>query len=116
MPKVSDGSFLEFPAIQWNAMRMRELLLTVVVSSGLGAPVSFDYSLDKTIGSLTFLPWDEQRPINWEESLWKTIPTGSLLFHQEKVIYERYLSELTERNVHVVMSLTKSFKGWSYRR
>ena len=109
--KVSDGSFFEFPAIRWSVVHMRELLPTVDVSGGLDAPTSFEYALDEAIDSVTFLPWDAQDSMTWEASLWKNYTDGIIILHQGKVVYERYFSELTESDVHAVMSLTKSFTG-----
>ena len=109
--KASDGSFFEFPALRWGVVHMRELLPTVDVSGGLDAPVSFEYALDKSIDSVTFLPWNKQDTMTWEESLWKNYTDGIIILHRGKVVYERYFSELTERDVHAVMSLTKSFTG-----
>ncbi|MEK6481269.1 serine hydrolase [Catalinimonas sp. 4WD22] len=109
--KVSDGSFFGFPAIRWSGVHMRELLPTVNVSGGLDASVPFDYELDKTTDSITFLPWGAQDSMTWEESLWENYTDGIIIIHQGKVVYERYFSELTETDVHAVMSLTKSFTG-----
>ena len=108
---VSDGSFFEFPAIRWSVEHMRELLPTVDVSGGLDAPVSLEYERDKSIDSLKFLPWEAQDSMTWETSLWKNYTDGIIVLHQGKVVYERYFSELTESDVHAVMSLTKSFTG-----
>ena len=109
--KVSDGSFFEFPAIRWSVVHMRELLPTVDVSGGLGSPVSLEYNLDKTIDSLRFLPWEAQDSMTWGASLGKNYTDGIIILHRGEVVYERYFSELTERDVHAVMSLTKSFTG-----
>ena len=43
--------------------------------------------------------------------MWKNYTDGIIILHQGKVVYERYFSELTESDVHAVMSLTKSFTG-----
>ncbi len=106
-----DGSFFEFPAIRWSVMHMREMLPTVRVSRGLKAATPFDYKIDNKINALTFTPWGEQEPMTWEESLYKNYTDGMMIVHKGKVVYERYFSELTENDVHAVMSLTKSFNG-----
>lgn len=49
--------------------------------------------------------------MTWEESLWKNYTDGIIILHKGKVVYERYFSELTETDVHAVMSLTKAFNG-----
>ncbi len=107
-----DGSFFEFPAIRWSVVHMRQMLPTVNVSRGLSAPAALPYALDAAaIDALTFMPWGQQKPMTWEASLWKNYTDGMLVMHKGKVVYERYFSELTEYDVHAVMSLTKSFTG-----
>lgn len=106
-----DGSFFEFPAIRWSVVHMREMLPTVNVSRGLKSPHTFNYQLDNNIDAISFAPWGEEDSMTWEESLWKNYTDGIIILHKGKVVYERYFSELTETNVHAVMSLTKSFNG-----
>lgn len=106
-----DGSFFEFPAIRWSVVHMRQMLPTVNVSRGLKAAHPFEYELDKNIDAILFTPWNEKDPMTWETSLWKNYTDGIIILHKGKVIYERYFSELTEYDVHAVMSLTKSFNG-----
>lgn len=106
-----DGSFFEFPAIRWSVVHMRQMLPTVNVSRGLEAPRSLEYNIDKDIDALTFTPWDADTTMTWEESLWVNYTDGMIILHKGKVVYERYFSELTETDVHAVMSLTKSFTG-----
>ena len=108
---TSDGSFFEFPAIRWSVVHMREMLPTINVSRGLGAPNPLEYNLDKNIDAITFSPWNSKKKMTWEESLWENYTDGMLILHKGKVVYEKYFSELTENDVHAVMSLTKSFNG-----
>ena len=106
-----DGSFFEFPAIRWSVVHMREMLPTVNVSRGLDGFTPLEYILDKKIDGLTFTPWNADKTMTWEESLWTNYTDGIIILHKGKVVYERYFSELTETDVHAVMSLTKSFTG-----
>lgn len=108
---TADGSFFEFPAIRWSVVHMREMLPTINVSRGLGAPKPLEYDLDSNIDALTFTPWNSKKTMTWEESLWENYTDGMLILHKGKVVYEKYFSELTENDVHAVMSLTKSFNG-----
>ena len=109
--KASDGSFFEFPALRYSVSHMREFLPTVEVSRGLGAPTALEVALDDSIDALTFLPWDSQTPMTWEESLWHNYTDGILILHRGKIIYERYFAELSEEKMHAAMSVTKSFTG-----
>ena len=106
-----DGSFFDFPAIRWSVVHMREMLPTVNVSRGLQGFKPLTYNLDKNIDALTFTPWDADKSMTWEESLWENYTDGMIILHKGQVVYERYFSELTETDVHAVMSLTKSFTG-----
>lgn len=106
-----DGSFFEFPAIRWSVVHMREMLPTVDVSRGLGAPSDLPYNLDEHIDDITFTPWNSNEKMTWKESLSENYTDGMIVLHKGKVVYEKYFSELTERDVHAVMSLTKSFNG-----
>jgi len=58
-----------------------------------------------------FLPWEIDQKMTWNESLMKNYTDGILILHKGKVVYEKYFGELSERKVHAVMSLTKSFTG-----
>ncbi|SKB71622.1 hypothetical protein SAMN05660776_2669 [Salegentibacter holothuriorum] len=106
-----DGSFFKFPAIRWSVVHMREILPTQNVSRGLEASEALQYNLDSHIDSLTFIPWNSKKPMSWEASLWENYTDGMIVLHKGKVVYERYFAELTETDVHAVMSLTKSFTG-----
>ena len=107
-----DGSFFEFPAIRWSVVHMREMLPTERVSRGLSAPLPLSYNLDvENIEALTFLPWKSKYKMTWEQSLWENYTDGMIIMHKGKVVYERYFGELSEADVHAVMSLTKSFTG-----
>ncbi len=106
-----DGSFFTFPAIRWSVVHMRQMLPTINVSRGLEAPGKLKYSLDRNIDSIKFIPWGKKSAMTWEESLWENYTDGMIIMHKGKVIYERYFAELSENEVHAVMSLTKSFTG-----
>ena len=109
---VADGSFFDFPALRWSVVHMRDLLPTVGVGRGLGAPHPLAYRLDTTgIDTLTFTPWGAASPMTWEASLWENYTDGILILHRGQIVYERYFGELSDRRVHAVMSLTKSFTG-----
>lgn len=106
-----DGSFFKFPAIRWSVVHMREMLPTQNVSRELEARSKLSYNLDKNIDGITFMPWNSKNKMTWEQSLWANYTDGMIIMHKGKVVYEKYFSELTENDVHAVMSLTKSFTG-----
>ena len=106
-----DGSFFNFPAIRWSVVHMRQMLPSINVSRGLGAPSSFKYTLDNNIDALTFIPWGRKEAMTWEASLWENYTDGMIILHKGKVVYEKYFGALKDDRVHAVMSLTKSFTG-----
>lgn len=106
-----DGSFFEFPAIRYSVVHMQEFLPTTRVFRGEGEASDLSYSLDDNIDEITFQPWGDGDSMTWEASLWENYTDGMLIMHKGEVVYERYFSELTEDNVHAIMSMTKSFTG-----
>ncbi|WP_019948053.1 serine hydrolase domain-containing protein [Hymenobacter aerophilus] len=109
--RVSDNSALQWPALRWSVVHMRQLLPTVEVSPGLGAPSPLPVALDANIDKVTFRPWNARQPMTWQASLAENYTDGMLIMHRGRVVYERYSGALTPTNVHAVMSLTKSFTG-----
>ena len=109
--RFADGSFFEFPALRWSVAHMRELMPTVNVSRGLGAPAELPKALDAQIDALTFTPSNAKQPMTWEESLWANYTDGILVLHKGQIVYERYFAELTEERQHAAMSVTKSLTG-----
>lgn len=108
---AADGTFFTFPKMRWSVVHMRQLMPTVDVSRGLGTPVPLPAEPDGHIDSIRFRPAGQQQEITWEESLWKNYTDGMLIMHKGKVVYERYFGALNPKEVHAVMSLTKSFTG-----
>lgn len=108
---VANGAFFQFPQIRWSVVHMRQLMPTVEVSRGLGAPSDLAYQKDPHIDTLSFVPWNEKQPMTWEASLWKNYTDGIIVLHKGKIVYERYFGALKEDRVHAVMSLTKSITG-----
>lgn len=61
-----DGSFFKFPAMRWSVSNFRQLMPTVNVSRGLGAPVPFSRSLRNDIDAIRFIPLGSAQPMTWE--------------------------------------------------
>lgn len=108
---ASNGTAFLFPQLRWSVVHMRELLPTVEVSRGVGAPSLHPVALDPRIDTITFQPWGEEQPMTWEASLQKNYTDGMIILHKGQVVYERYFGALAADRVHAVMSLTKSFTG-----
>ncbi|MGB3299901.1 MAG: serine hydrolase [Phormidesmis sp.] len=112
---VSDGSFLQFPALRHSAVHIQEFLPTVEVSRKLKAPEPLPYALDSNIDALTFHPGhpkpETSKTITWQASLAENYTDGILILHRGRVVYERYLGALKEDAKHMAMSVSKSFTG-----
>ncbi len=107
----ADGSFFEFPALRWSVVHMRELMPTVNVPRGSGAPDTLPENLDANIDGITFRPLNADEDITWEDSLWRNYTDGIVILHQGRTVYERYMGALTPNAKHAAMSVTKSLTG-----
>lgn len=107
-----DGSFFEFPALRYSVCHMREFMPTVGVERLNRTPVHcFEREIDNNIDNLTFTPTGADTTITFAESLGLNYTDGMLILHRGRIVYERYLGELTPERVHAVMSVTKSLTG-----
>ena len=109
--RFDDGSYFRFPALRWSVSHFRELMPTVNVSRGLGAPVPLPRALRADIDGLRFTPLGAKEPMTWAESLAANYTDGIVVLHRGRVVYERYFGALTEQGQHGAMSITKSFTG-----
>ncbi len=113
-----DSNFFSFPKLRWSVCHLREFLPTEEISRGLGDPVPLDYlppdqfaDERQAIDALTFKPMNSDEEMTWEESLYANYTDGILIFHKDKVVYERYFGCLDAGGKHAAMSMTKSVTG-----
>ncbi|MBK5541562.1 serine hydrolase [Pseudomonas sp. TH05] len=109
--RFEDGSYFQFPAMRWSVSNFRQLMPTINVSRGLGAPVALPTALRSDIDSLSFTPIGTQQAMTWEQSLAATYTDGIVVLHRGKIVYERYFGVLTPEGQHAAMSVTKSVVG-----
>lgn len=109
--RFEDGSYFRFPAMRWSVSNFRQLMPTVNVSRGLGAPTPLARQLDAHIDSLAVLPSGASQALSWRQTLDATYTDGILVLHRGKVVYERYFGVLKEDGQHAAMSVTKSVVG-----
>lgn len=109
--RFEDGSYFQFPAMRWSVSNFRQLMPTINVSRGLGAPVALPTALRSDIDSLSFTPIGTQQAMTWEQSLAATYTDGIVVLHRGKIVYERYFGVLTPEGKHAAMSVTKSVVG-----
>ncbi len=111
MVHLYDGSYLQFPAIRWSFSNFRQLMPTVNVSRGLGAPIPLERELYADIDAIRFTPLGAKQPMTWAESLLANYTDGIVVLHKGRIVYERYFGVLKEEGQHIAMSVTKSFVG-----
>ncbi|WP_229200466.1 serine hydrolase domain-containing protein [Bradyrhizobium acaciae] len=107
------GRFFEFPRIRWSLSHMRELMPTVCVRRGSGAPTSFESApagAAAAIEQLTFKDLNG-REYRWEESLHDTYTDAIVVLHRGRVVYERYLGSAAPFLPQECGSVTKSYTG-----
>jgi len=109
--RFEDGSYFRFPALRWSVSNFCQLMPTVNVSRGLGAPVPVPRALRDDIDALRFTPLGDADSMTWAESLAANYTDGIVVLHRGRVVYERYFGVLKEDGQHGAMSVTKSFVG-----
>lgn len=109
--RFDDGSYFQFPALRWSVAHFRQLMPTLNVSRGLGAPVPLARALREDLDSVQFVPLGGASPMTWAQSLAANYTDGIVVLHQGRIVYERYFGALDERGQHAAMSVTKSVTG-----
>ncbi|MHC8315307.1 serine hydrolase domain-containing protein [Pseudomonas sp. LB3P31] len=109
--RFADGSYFQFPAMRWSVSNFRQLMPTVNVSRGPGAPVALESALRQDIDALSFSPLGTQESMTWEQSLAATYTDGIVVLQRGKIVYERYFGVLDSQGQHAAMSVTKSVVG-----
>lgn len=109
--RFEDGSYFQFPAMRWSVSNFRQLMPTINVSRGLGAPIPLSSVLREDIDTITFTPLGAKASMTWDQSLAATYTDGIVVMHRGKVVYERYFGVLKPEGQHAAMSVTKSVVG-----
>ncbi len=108
---AKDGSFFDFPALRYSVNHMREFLPTREVPAAKESWFEFKVKLDKKMDEVEFIPWEEDKPITWAESLERNYTDGIIVLHKGVVVYEKYFAGLKPEGLHAAMSVSKSFAG-----
>lgn len=109
--RFTDPDYFSFPKMRWTVCNFRQLMPTVNVSRGLGAPVPLERAIDESIDAVTFTPLGGDAEMTWEQSLAANYTDGIVVMHDGKIVYERYFGCLDEAGQHGAMSVTKSLTG-----
>ena len=109
--RFDDGSYFQFPALRWSVAHFRQLMPTLNISRGLGAPVPLARALRADLDAVQFTPLGGAAPMTWAQSLAANYTDGIVVLHKGRIVYERYFGALDERGQHAAMSVTKSVTG-----
>ena len=109
--RFTDPDYFSFPKLRWTVCHFRELMPTVNVSRGIGAPAMPEQKFDPAIDALTFMPLGSSQEMTWAQSLEANYTDGIIVLHKGTVIYEHYSGCLNIRGQHGAMSVTKSITG-----
>ena len=109
--RFEDGSYFQFPAMRWSVSNFRQLMPTINVSRGLGAPFPLESRPRQDIDAITFTPLGAKTSMTWQQSLAATYTDGIVVMHRGKIVYERYFGVFKPEGQHAAMSVTKSVIG-----
>ncbi len=109
--RATDSDYFGSPKLRWTVCHFRQLMPTVVVSRGLGAPVPFERRIDAAIDAITFTPLGGGKDMTFSQSFSANYADGIVILHQGRIVYERYAGCLDEAGQHGAMSVTKSLTG-----
>ena len=87
--RYDDGSFLRFPMWRWSFSHWRELVPTVNVPRGPGAPCPLPRAERGDLDAIRFTPLGEAREMSWAQSLDANYTDGIVVLHRGNVVYER---------------------------
>jgi CubicO group peptidase (beta-lactamase class C family) len=109
--RFRDDKFFRFPEIRWSLSHVRELLPTVSVWRGSGAPSDLGGLTDAAMAPIDALTFDDRngRRLTWAQSLLDTYTDGIVVLHRGRRVFERYFGALQPHGTHACFSITKSY-------
>ena len=109
--RFTDPDYFSFPKLRWTVCHFRQLMPTVGVSRGLGAPAPWTRKMDASLDRVTFTPLGGGAKMTWGQAFDANYSDGVIVLHKGVVVYERYSGCLTDSGQHAAMSVTKSITG-----
>jgi len=109
--RFSDPDYFTFPKLRWTVCHFRQLMPTLAVSRGLGAPNDLPRRLDASLEAVRFTPLGGQASMTWGQAFDVNYSDGVVVLHKGVIVYERYAGCLTQDGQHAAMSMTKSITG-----
>lgn len=109
--RFSDPDYFNFPKLRWTVCHFRQLMPTVNVSRGIGAPAPLMQQPDLAIDDVSFTPLGSDKTMTWAQAFDENYTDGIIVLHQGVIVYERYAGCLDITGQHGAMSVTKSITG-----
>ncbi len=95
------------PYNRWSFQHVREILPTVNVSRGKG-PVAVLSQAPQDFDNLSLKHYRDGRDSTVMNTLLDTYTDGFMVIHNNQVVYERYLNDMTPSTLHLSQSVGKS--------
>jgi hypothetical protein len=111
--QVADMGHFQFPKSRWAFASMPQLLPTSRIWRGAGTAHALpraDGQADE-IDRIEFLPIGGAAPMSWAQSLKANYTDAIVVLHRGRIVYERYFGVMTPHQLHMAMSVTKSYTG-----
>ena len=107
--QVDQSNRTKYPQSRWVFQHVREVVPTRNIRRGIG-PVSALPTAEKNLDGYVFEDEKGQKTsvADWLKS---TYTDSVVVMHKGKVVYERYLNQMTPETPHLLFSVTKSFTG-----
>ena len=104
-----DGTALSFPTSRWTLSNAARIFPTVSIDNRPSARHEWALSSNwaEQISALTFRDLNQQT-VSWSQFLVDTYTDGLAISHQGKLVYEYYFGALSQGQLHLGFSLTKS--------
>ncbi len=107
----SNMTHMQFPRTRWAYAHQRELMPTTRVWRGAGTPSALPVALRDDLDAVQCMPMGGSAPMTWEQSLQANYTDAIVVLHRGRIVQERYFGVMAPHEVHIAMSVTKSYTG-----
>jgi CubicO group peptidase (beta-lactamase class C family) len=90
---------------------MNQFRPTITVRFANKNRYKFEYTPDKNIDTVTFIPWHRSVKLSWQQSLQQNYTDGVIILHKGKIVYQQYFAALIAEGTHALMSISKTLTG-----
>jgi CubicO group peptidase (beta-lactamase class C family) len=109
--RFADMGHYRFPKTRWSFANFRNLVPSSNISRGSGAVLVLPSDARADIDGLTFQPTGRKGTMTWHQSLDANYTDAITVLHRGRIVYEQYRGVMNPQQLHMSMSVTKSFFG-----